>query len=242
MKRNSILGLSLAAALALLAAGCQQTATKPNVTVANANVTANTGHDMSNMNGMSNTNGMSNMGHDMSTMGGRDMSNMNSDPGAAEQPFDLQFLDSMIHHHDGAVAMAKMVLSKSQRPELKAFAQKVIDDQTKEIAFMRGLRDQWYAGKPPAVNMEMPGMIGGMKMMNGEHMKEMDEMKPEHFDDHFLKMMIPHHEGALEMSKLALQKAEHPEIKKLAEAIQKAQQPEIDMMKKWQTEWNKPTK
>ncbi|CAN5320990.1 hypothetical protein BH10ACI3_BH10ACI3_27480 [soil metagenome] len=231
MRMNLILGLTLAGAIGLLAAGCQSTAT--NNAIVNANTVTNSVHDMSNMNGMSN------MNHDMSTMQGHDMSNMNSDPGAAEAPYDLQFLDSMIHHHTGAVTMAKMVLGKSERPELKAFAQKIIDDQIKEIAVLQQLRSQWYAGKPPAVNMEMAGMVGGMKIMNGEHMKEMAEMKAEHFDEHFLNMMIAHHEGAVTMSQDAQKKAEHPEIKKLAETIIKAQQPEIDQMKKWQAAWKK---
>lgn len=232
MKTKLILTLMLAATAALAAAGCQSKTTNNAVVSSNANA-APGGHDMSNMNGVSN------MDHDMSKMNGHDMTNMNSDPGAASQPYDLQFLDSMIHHHNGAISMAKMVLGKSDRTELKAFAQKIIDDQTKEIAVLQQLRSQWYAGKASAVNMEMPGMVGGMKMMNGEHMKEMNEMEPKHFDAHFLKMMIAHHEGAVSMSKEAPQKAEHPEIKKLAEGIIKAQQPEIEQMKKWQSAWEK---
>ena len=230
MKTNLILGLTLIAAV-IFAASCQSAAT--NNGAANTNTNTRPVHDMSNMNGMSN------MNHDMTKMNGHDMTNMNSDPGAATAPYDLQFLDSMIHHHNGAISMAKMVLGKSDRPELKAFAQKIIDDQTKEIAALQELRAQWYAGKPSAVNMEMPGMVGGMKMMNGEHMKEMNDMEPKHFDAHFLKMMIAHHEGAVTMSKEALEKAEHAEIKKLAEGIIRAQQPEIEQMKKWQAVWEK---
>jgi uncharacterized protein (DUF305 family) len=230
MRTNLILALSLAIGVALFAAACENTASNNTTANSNANIA---GHDMSNMRGHD----MSNMNHDMSNMQGHDMANMNSDPGAAEQPYDLQFLDSMIHHHRGAIQMANMVLGKTERPEMKAFAQKIIGDQSKEIDYMQGLRDQWYAGKPSAVNMEMPGMIGGMKMMNSEHMKEMDEMEPSHFDGHFLKMMIAHHEGAVTMSKDAGKKAEHPEIKKLAEDIIKAQQPEIEQMKKWQDAW-----
>lgn len=230
MKTTVILVLSLAAATALLAVGCQTTST--NNTIVSSNADTHAGHEMSN------ANSMSNMEHGM-MMQGHDMSNMNSDPGAADQPYDLQFLDSMIHHHFGAIAMAKMVLGKTERPEMKAFAQKIIDDQTKEIAVMQQLRERWYAGKPSAVNMEMPGMVGGMKMMNGPHMKEMDDMEPAHFDNHFFNMMIAHHEGAVVMSKEALTKAEHPEIKQLAEGIIKAQQPEIEQMKKWQTTWKK---
>lgn len=230
MKTNLIMGLTLVAAI-IVAAGCQSTE-KSNA-APNTNTNTMPVHDMSNMNGMSN------MSHDMTKMNDHDMTNINSDPGAAAAPYDLQFLDSMIHHHNGAISMAKMVLGKSDRPELKAFAQKIIDDQTKEMAVLQQLRSQWFAGKPSAVNMEMPGMVGGMKMMNGEHMKEMDEMDPKHFDAHFLKMMIAHHEGAVTMSKEVPKKAEHPEIKKLAEGIISAQQPEIDQMKKWQAVWEK---
>jgi len=229
MKMTFILGLWLAVVAGMFAE-CDQ-----NRVSNNGGADANISHDMSNMQGHD----MSNMNHEMSPMPAHDMSNMNSDPGAAEQPYDLQYLDSMIHHHNGAVAMAKMVLGKTERPELKAFAQKIIDDQTKEIGFMQQLRDQWYAGKPPAVNMEMPGMIGGMKMMNSNHMREMDEMEAPHFDLHFLNMMIAHHEGAVVMSNDALKKGEHPEIKQLAQRILDAQRPEIEQMKKWQTSWDK---
>jgi len=234
MKISLVVSALLALAVALFAAACQNTA--PNSATANAN-TNMAGHDMSNMNhDMSNMN-MANMNHDMSNMSGHDMMNMNSDPGAAQAPYDLQFLDSMIHHHNGAVMMAQMVLGKTERPELKAFAQKVIEDQTKEIDYMEQLRDQWYAGKPSAVNMEMPGMVGGMKIMTSEHMKEMDQMPPEHFDEHFLNMMIAHHEGAVVMSKEAQKKAEHPEIKQLADKIIQAQGPEIERMKNWKEMW-----
>ena len=231
-----MVGTMLAIAVGLFAAACQNTAT--NYAVANANTNVSN-HDMSNMNHDMSNMSMSNMNtnHDMSNMSAHEMTNMNSDPGAAEAPYDLQFLDSMIHHHYGAITMAKMVLGKTERPELKAFARKIIDDQSKEIDYMKGLREQWYAGKPQAVNMEMPGMIGGMKIMTSEHMKEMDEMPPAHFDDHFLNMMIAHHEGAVTMSKDAEKKAEHPEIKQLAQKIIQAQGPEIEQMKKWKELW-----
>lgn len=231
MKVTLIFTLSLTAAVVLFAAACQYQA---NDTATNTGTNVNMGRDMSNMN-----HNMSNMNHDMSNMQAHEMMNMNSDPGAADQPFDLQYLDSMIHHHNGAIAMANMVLGKTERPELKTFAQKIIDDQTKEVGQMKQLREQWYADKPSSVNMEMPGMVGGMKIMNGEHMKEMNQMEPSHFDDHFLNMMIAHHEGAVTMSKEAQQKAEHSEIKQLADRIIKAQGPEIEQMKKWKTAWDK---
>lgn len=56
----------------------------------------------------------------------------------------------------------------------------------------------------------------------------------------FAQQMIPHHQQAIEMAKLADGRAADPEIKKLATAIEKAQDPEINTMKGWLTSWGKP--
>ncbi|MER7537542.1 DUF305 domain-containing protein [Streptomyces sp. NPDC097704] len=56
----------------------------------------------------------------------------------------------------------------------------------------------------------------------------------------FAQMMIPHHEQALEMAKLADGRAEDPEVKKLVAAIEQAQDPEIQKMKSWLKGWGKP--
>ncbi|MER8041371.1 DUF305 domain-containing protein [Streptomyces sp. NPDC094032] len=56
----------------------------------------------------------------------------------------------------------------------------------------------------------------------------------------FAQMMIPHHEQALEMAKLADGRAEDAEIKKLVGEIEKAQDPEIQKMKGWLKTWGKP--
>ncbi|WP_086823110.1 DUF305 domain-containing protein [Streptomyces sp. NRRL B-24572] len=56
----------------------------------------------------------------------------------------------------------------------------------------------------------------------------------------FAQMMIPHHQQALEMAKLADGRAEDPEVKKLVTAIEQAQDPEIQKMKTWLKGWGKP--
>ncbi|MEU0023574.1 DUF305 domain-containing protein [Streptomyces rochei] len=59
-------------------------------------------------------------------------------------------------------------------------------------------------------------------------------------DVSFAQMMIPHHEQALEMAKLADGRASDAEIKTLAADIEKAQDPEIQTMKSWLKAWGKP--
>jgi len=52
-------------------------------------------------------------------------------------------------------------------------------------------------------------------------------------DRDFLAQMIPHHEGAIEMSKVLLKDGVRPEVRRLAQEIIGHQQGEIEMMKRW---------
>lgn len=54
---------------------------------------------------------------------------------------------------------------------------------------------------------------------------------------HFIEQMIPHHEDAITMAKLAIKNATHPEIKQLAQNIIDSQEKEINLMKNWYKEW-----
>lgn len=56
----------------------------------------------------------------------------------------------------------------------------------------------------------------------------------------FAQMMTIHHEGALDMAKLAVQNAESQDVKDLASEIEAAQMPEIELMQSWLTEWDQP--
>ncbi|MBA4125096.1 MAG: DUF305 domain-containing protein [Acidobacteria bacterium] len=217
-------------------AGCQSAPT-----TTNTNIHTNTAIVNSNANSMMNLNGNTMMnGNSMSNSGGMmNRSDIKSSPNAASQPYDLQFIDTMSAHHKSAIDMAEMTVKKSNNAELKTFAQKIIDDQKKEIAQMKDWREKWYAGKPEAMNMEMSGMNDSMKMMMGDEMKKMEAATGKDFDIHFLDMMTPHHAGAVTMAKEALMKAEHPEIKTLANQIIKAQEAEIKMMNEWKKRWSK---
>ena len=222
--------LFLMAALALSAVGlvgCSQT-------VSNAN-SMNHNSMMKNSNSSMNMNGMDHNSMPMNSNSSADHSSMKSSPNAASQPYDLQFIDTMTAHHKGAVDMAKMVEGKTQNPDIQKFASQIIADQEKEIAQMKEWREKWFAGKPMAVNMEMPGMMDSMKM----DMAKLSNAKDKDFDLAFIEMMTPHHAGAIAMAKEALQKSEKAEIKTLAGQIIKAQEAEIKMMSEWKTKWRK---
>jgi uncharacterized protein (DUF305 family) len=208
---------------------CQQTST-----VSNSNAVNN-----STMNPNAMTSGASQMNHNammnQNAPMNHDHSKMQTSGDAKNAPYDLQFLDTMIEHHQAAVDMAKMVGGKTENAELEKFAEQIIVDQNKEINQMKQWREKWFTGKPSAMNMEMPGMKESMDMDMGK----LAIAQGEDFDAAFVEMMIPHHQGAVTMSQEALQKAEHGEIKTLAEQIIRAQQNEIKMMRGWNGKWAK---
>ena len=65
----------------------------------------------------------------------------------------------------------------------------------------------------------------------------MTRTQPTSFDAQFIDMMVLHHRGAVEMAKIAQERAEHPEIARMAEAIIIAQEGEISQMKAWRLAW-----
>ncbi|PYF97300.1 Uncharacterized conserved protein, DUF305 family [Georgenia satyanarayanai] len=60
-------------------------------------------------------------------------------------------------------------------------------------------------------------------------------------DTMFAQMMIVHHEGAIEMADLAVEKADSEEVRSLAERISAAQGPEIEKMTSWLEAWGEET-
>ncbi|MBN8997278.1 MAG: DUF305 domain-containing protein [Rhizobiales bacterium] len=67
------------------------------------------------------------------------------------------------------------------------------------------------------------------KMMQGMHGMAMTG----DVDKDFVTMMIPHHQGAIDMAEVVLKYGRDPQIKALAEAIVRAQETEIAEMKAW---------
>jgi uncharacterized protein (DUF305 family) len=122
---------------------------------------------------------------------------------AGAVPFDRAFMDAMVSHHLAAIAMAKSA-KRAGLTEPELLGSSAIDP---DRAAALGLTEQ-----------EMGDAALG-RFSAGEDV-----------DQAFASMMIEHHEGAVTMAKLALDRARHAEIKELAAAIIDAQEREIDLL------------
>lgn len=95
-----------------------------------------------------------------------------------------------------------------------------------------GGSEQGNAGQDNAESEDgMQGMDHGGTNMGSEDMaSEMLMENGEYSDERFIDAMAPHHQGAVEMAKVALDNAEHQELQQLARDIVTGQQAEIEQM------------
>ena len=163
-------------------------------------------------------------------------------------PFDQQFIDSMTPHHQSALMMAQMAVTKARLPEVKRLARGIIADQKKEIAQMQAWRKAWYPNAAAPMNhgamnhsmhgdmkmsgdkMTMPGEMMGLPMKGEMDMGKLKNAKGRAFDRMFLQMMIPHHAGAVVMAQEALNVTARPQLRKMSHAIISSQAREIGQM------------
>jgi uncharacterized protein (DUF305 family) len=72
---------------------------------------------------------------------------------------------------------------------------------------------------------------------NAQNTSKLRDLKGDEFDKAFIREMIIHHQGAIDMAKLIETNAKHEELKNLAQDIITTQSKEIDMMQTWQADW-----
>src|SRR5215213_7205219 len=144
---------------------------------------------------------------------------------------DERFIDAMVPHHQGAIAMAEVALKNAQHAEIKDLSRNIVSTQQAELEELKSIKKEEFGTSN--VPMEM----------SQEQMRDMGMMDPqelarsEPFDKAFIAAMIPHHQSAIAMAKVAYEESENPRIKKLAENIVSAQQAEIEQMKRWREQW-----
>ena len=137
---------------------------------------------------------------------------------------DVTFTQNMIAHHQQAVEMATLAETRASNADIKKLATEIKGAQQPEIDKMTGWLTAW--GKPTAPmgghsGMMMPGMASDAEMTKLKAASGAD------FDRQFARMMIAHHNGAIEMAKEVQTKGSNPDVKALAAQIEKAQSTEV---------------
>lgn len=144
--------------------------------------------------------------------------------------FDQAFIDAMVPHHEGAIEMATAAKEAGlSQPELVKVADDILATQQLEINTMKDWRGEWFGSS--TIDPKGAAALGlSESQMGMQH--DADALTTSgDVDTDFAQMMITHHQGAIEMAKLAADNAEHGEIKDLAEEIINAQERELEVMR-----------
>jgi len=122
---------------------------------------------------------------------------------------DIDFMSGMISHHAQAIVMAQWADSNDAGPAVKVLCARIINAQQDEIRIMQGwLRDRNQpVPEPDRTGLGMMMMGGAMRhmlmpgMLTPEQMAALHAAKGPAFDRLFLRGMIQHHKGAVQMVK-----------------------------------------
>lgn len=162
----------------------------------------------------------------MDDMAGHDMDGITM---TSEGVTDAGFVNDMTPHHESAIEMAEVAQRRAEHPEIARLADQIVDAQTSEIEELGQISDRLEVSDDATLGLSMEAM--GMEMDAGS----LETAEP--FDQAFIDMMIPHHQGAIEMAQVELQDGNDAQTRKLAQRIIDAQTREIEEMNSWRTEW-----
>lgn len=151
---------------------------------------------------------------------------------AAYGDMEIMFAQAMIPHHRQAITMSKYALKNSSNAAVVSLAKKIISAQKGEIIQLTS----WIkrSGQPMTSSHSM-GMSG---MLSLTQLAQLKGLKGKAFDKAFLKAMVEHHAGALQVVSW-ISTSTRSDVKVMALNIKKAQSAEIAAMKKMITKLEK---
>lgn len=138
---------------------------------------------------------------------------------------DVMFLQMMIPHHQQAIDISELAMTKSKNPGILDLAARIKSEQAAEIIQMK----KWLsdAGASEEMGHQMDDMGG---MLSDSELADLKKATGTSFDRLWLQGMIAHHEGAIHMTNM-ISDAQNNDIKLFGQGIVKVQTAEIQELK-----------
>ena len=127
---------------------------------------------------------------------------------------DVMFLQMMIPHHQQAIDISDLALTKSTDSELLALAKDIRDEQAAEIVTMKA----WLDAAGADLEMDHGASHSMSGMLSDSELAALEKATGKSFDVLWLKGMTGHHTGAIDMAAM-IENAKSAEIKSFGEGI-----------------------
>ena len=111
---------------------------------------------------------------------------------------DTVFMNHMIVHHEQALTLSRLAPNRTNTEEILDLAGRIDVSQEDEISFMQGWLEERNIEVHAHMSMHHMKMMG---MASDQDIAKLSNSKGMEFDELFLRLMIAHHEGALDMVK-----------------------------------------
>ena len=111
---------------------------------------------------------------------------------------DTVFMNHMIVHHEQALTLSRLAPNRTNTQEILDLAGRIDVSQEDEISFMQGWLEERNIEVHAHMSMHHMKMMG---MASDQDIAKLSSSKGMEFDELFLRLMIAHHEGALDMVK-----------------------------------------
>ena len=111
---------------------------------------------------------------------------------------DTVFMNHMIVHHEQALTLSRLAPNRTNTQEILDLAGRIDVSQEDEISFMQGWLEERNIEVHTHMSMHHMKMMG---MASDQDIAKLSNSKGMEFDELFLRLMIAHHEGALDMVK-----------------------------------------
>ena len=140
---------------------------------------------------------------------------------------DVRFLQDLLPHHVQSGRMTDLARTKAASPRVRALAARIRAEQDQQVTRIRDLLGAWGVPIPAGGgNGQVPGML------SDQQIQQLSSASGNDFDQTFLRLMIDHQQGAIQLAQTELTQGSDPQARRIAQDTVTRQQVEVNQMQK----------